>query len=177
MLPGSTAPRKRRDRGQVDGRSNEIQRLIGRSLRAVVDMAALGARTITVDCDVLEADGGTRTLSITGGFIALADAVAGLPKGDVPGRPMITSSIAAVSVGVLDGGVLVDLDYSEDSRAEVDMNVVMTGAAEFVEVQGTAESGTFGRSLLDRQLAAAEEAIRRLTALQREALGTDWPVT
>jgi ribonuclease PH len=175
MLPGSTSPRKKRERGQIDGRSSEIQRLIGRSLRSVVDMAALGPRTITVDCDVLEADGGTRTLSITGGFIALVDALATVRESLDPTRPVLKTHVAAVSVGVFGGRVLVDLDYSEDSRAEVDMNVVMTGRGEFVEVQGTAESGTFGRSILDAQLDGAEAAIRRLTALQREALGANWP--
>lgn len=177
MLPGSTSPRKKRERGQIDGRSSEIQRLIGRSLRAVVDMAALGPRTITVDCDVLEADGGTRTLSITGGFIALVDAVASVRDLLPTDRPVFTSNVAAVSVGVQEGRVLVDLDYSEDSRAEVDMNVVMTGKGEFVEVQGTAEAGAFGRKLLDAQLDAAETGIRKLMALQRDALGSDWPLS
>ncbi|MGE3317597.1 MAG: ribonuclease PH [Planctomycetaceae bacterium] len=175
MLPGSTSPRKKRERGQIDGRSSEIQRLIGRSLRSVVDMAALGQRTITVDCDVLEADGGTRTLSITGGFIALVDAIASVRASLDPSRPVLTTNVAAVSVGVFGGRVLVDLDYSEDSRAEVDMNVVMTGKGEFVEVQGTAEAGTFGRPVLNAQLDAAEAAVRRLMTLQREALGSDWP--
>ncbi len=197
MLPGSTAPRKRRDRsGKVDGRSTEIQRLIGRSLRSVVDMAALGPRTITVDCDVLEADGGTRTLSITGGFIALVDAVAameglhgqlppgrsppngpqadGLPR-EPPG-PIFTDSIAAISVGMLDRQILLDLDYPEDSRAEVDMNVVMTGSGQFVEVQGTAEGQTFSREQLDEQLTVAQRGIGRLTAIQREILGEQWPL-
>jgi ribonuclease PH len=177
MLPGSTSPRKRRDRGQVDGRTTEIQRLIGRSLRVAVDMQALGPRTLTVDCDVLEADGGTRTLSITGGFIALADAIATIRLLIASDRPVITASVAAVSVGVLDGCVLVDLDYSEDKRAEVDMNIVMTGGGEFVEIQGTAEQGTFGRPLLDTQIGAAQAAIRRLTDLQRECLGADWPLS
>jgi len=175
MLPGSTSPRKRRERGQIDGRTSEIQRLIGRSLRAVVDLAALGPRTITVDCDVLEADGGTRTASITGGFVALVDALSTLRSLLPPGTKVLTDSVAAISVGILGGRVLTDLDYSEDKGAEVDMNVVMTGAGRFVEVQGTAESGTFGRALLDEQLSAAELAIRRLTALQRECLGADWP--
>ncbi|MBX3438807.1 MAG: ribonuclease PH [Planctomycetaceae bacterium] len=178
MLPGSTAPRKRRDSGgKVDGRSTEIQRLIGRSLRSVVDMAALGPRTITVDCDVLQADGGTRTLSITGGFLALVDAVAAISDGD--GRPLrgvFTDSVAAVSVGVLDRQILLDLDYSEDSRAEVDMNVVMTGGGRYVEVQGTAEGQSFSRDELDAQLALAEAGIARLTAIQRATLGDQWPL-
>ena len=174
MLPGSTSPRKRREREKLDGRTTEIQRLIGRSLRAVVDFAALGPRTIIVDCDVLQADGGTRTLSITGGFIALADALDAV-------RPLLTApvligSIAAVSVGVVDGEALLDLDYAEDVRADVDMNVVMTGRGEFVELQGTAERRTFGRDILDRQLALAEAGIRQLTAIQRHALAEKWPL-
>ncbi len=175
MLPGSTSPRKRRERGKVDGRSNEIQRLIGRSLRSVVDFAALGPRTVTVDCDVIDADGGTRTLSVTGGFIALVDALATIKDSLPTDRPVLLSSVAAVSVGVLDGTALLDLDYHEDSRAEVDMNVVMTGAGEFVEVQGTAEGRTFGRNLLDEQLGLAESGIAALTTLQKEALGDTWP--
>jgi ribonuclease PH len=185
MLPGSTVPRKQRERNRIDSRSSEIQRLIGRSLRSVVDFAALGPRTITVDCDVLEADGGTRTLSITGGYIALADAVARL--GSVGGflrnpptgfgetglhssRPILLDSVAAVSVGIVDGDVLLDLDYREDSRADVDLNVVMTGRGEFVELQGTAERRTFSRDQLDAQLALAADGIARLTALQRAVL-------
>jgi len=176
MLPGSTSPRKRRERGKTDSRSTEIQRLIGRSLRSVVDFAALGPRTITVDCDVVAADGGTRTLGITGGFIALADAVRSV-RGELPGgNRVLTDTVAAVSVGVVDGEGLLDLDYAEDSRADVDMNVVMTGRGEFVEVQGTAERGTFSRDALDRQLAMAAEGIARLTALQRETLSSEWPL-
>ena len=170
MLPGSTSPRKRRERNRVDGRSTEIQRLIGRSLRSVVDFAALGARTITVDCDVLEADGGTRTLSITGGFIALADAIRSLGD-DVPAdRPILKSNVAAISVGVCDGEALLDLCYEEDVWAEVDMNVVMTGEGEYVEVQGTAEGQTFGREMLNRQLDLAEKGIRELVELQNRLL-------
>jgi ribonuclease PH len=173
MLPGSTSPRKAR---RADGRSTEIQRLIGRSLRAVVDFEALGPRTITVDCDVVEADGGTRTLSITGGFIALVDAVSTLSRGPLSDRPVFLDSVAAVSVGVVDGEVLLDLDYVEDSRAEVDMNVVLTGRGEFVEVQGTAERRSFPRSALERQLVVAEAGIAQLTAWQREILGAKWPL-
>lgn len=176
MLPGSTSPRKRRERSKIDGRTNEIQRLIGRSLRAVVDFEALGPRTITVDCDVLDADGGTRTLSITGGFIAVVDALAAFKDALPVDRPVLQSSVAAVSVGIVEGAVLLDLDYSEDSRAEVDMNVVMTGNGEFIEVQGTAESRTFNRRLLDRQLELAQAGIDRLTAIQREAFGGEWPL-
>ncbi|MCC7419725.1 MAG: ribonuclease PH [Planctomycetaceae bacterium] len=174
MLPGSTSPRKRRDREKVDGRTTEIQRLIGRSLRSVVDMAALGPRTITIDCDVLQADGGTRTLCITGGFIALAEAVHSL-SAVLTGGPVLTGSVAAVSVGIVGGVPLLDLDYSEDVRADVDFNVVMTGRGEFVEVQGTAERAPFTRDLLNQQLALAQSGIERLTQLQRGTLGTAWP--
>jgi len=172
MLPGSTSPRKRRDRTKVDGRTTEIQRIIGRSLRAVVDFEALGERTIVVDCDVLEADGGTRTLSITGGFIALADAVAGL---ETP-SPVLQDSVAAISVGLRDSQLLLDLDYDEDSQADVDLNVVMTGSGELIEVQGTAEGQTFSRQMLDQQLDLATAGIAELTRLQREALGSAWPL-
>lgn len=177
MLPGSTSPRKSRDRGtSVDGRTTEIQRLIGRSLRAVVNLNGLGLRSIYVDCDVLEADGGTRTLSITGGWIALVDAVNSI-RDRLPGTvPVFRSNVAAVSVGIIDGETRLDLDYSEDSRAEVDLNVVMTGANEFVEIQGTAEGKTFQRQQLDEQLAMAEQGIRVLTNIQRSALGVDYPV-
>lgn len=178
MLPGSTAPRKPRERGgKIDGRTTEIQRLIGRSLRAVVDLEALGPRMITVDCDVLQADGGTRTLAITGGFIALADAVAAVRDRLPAGRNPFLNSVAAVSLGLVDDRLLLDLDYSEDSRAQVDCNIVMTGTAEFVEIQGTAEGGTFTRAQLDAQLQLAQAGIARLTALQRDALGPNWPPT
>lgn len=175
MLPGSTVPRKKREREKMDGRSTEIQRLIGRSLRAAVDFAALGGRTITVDCDVLEADGGTRTLSITGGFIALCDAIASIKQELLTDRPVLKQSIAAISVGVFEGVPILDLDYSEDSRAEVDLNVVMTGAGQFIEVQGTAEGQPFSRELLDKQLDLAARGIAQLTQLQREALDGNWP--
>lgn len=176
MLPGSTSPRKRRDRGKVDGRTTEIQRLIGRSLRAVVDMEALGPRTITVDCDVIQADGGTRTLSITGGFVALVDAVNSLAGDDLDPRSVFTGSVAAVSVGIHNGEVLLDLDYSEDSRAEVDLNVVMTGGGSYVEVQGTAEQGTFDDAQLTAMLSLAKTGIQRLTSLQGDTLGAEWPL-
>lgn len=171
MLPGSTAPRKQRERSKVDGRTNEIQRLIGRSLRAIIDFEALGPRTVTVDCDVLEADGGTRTLSITGGYIALADALNSIKSALPTDRPVLKANVAAVSVGVFNGEVLLDLCYVEDSRAEVDMNVVMTSAGEFVELQGTAEQQTFNRDLLNRQVDLAEHGIRKLIELQNQALG------
>ncbi|MDP1799170.1 MAG: ribonuclease PH [Planctomycetaceae bacterium] len=176
MLPGSTSPRKRREREKLDGRSSEIQRLIGRSLRQAVDLKALGARTITIDCDVLEADGGTRTASITGGFIALCDAVATLKDVLPSGRPVIVRSIAAISAGVVNGVPVLDLDYIEDSTAEVDLNVVMTGNGGFVEVQGTAEGAPFPRKFLDAQLALAEQGIAQLTQLQRDTLGAEWPL-
>lgn len=177
MLPGSTAPRKSRERGgKVDGRTTEIQRLIGRSLRAVVDLEALGPRMITVDCDVLQADGGTRTLSITGGWIALADAVASLSPQLTSGKPVFRSNVAAVSLGRVAGELLLDLDYSEDSRAEVDANIIMTGAGEYVEIQGTAEGRTYSRAQFDELLELASAGIERLTGLQREALGSAWPL-
>lgn len=174
MLPGSTSPRKRRERGKVDGRSTEIQRLIGRSVRAVVDFVALGPRTITIDCDVIEANGGTRTLSITGAFIALVDALNSLPTDSFTG-PVLLDSVAAISVGMTDGNVLLDLDYEEDSQADVDMNVVMTGKGEFIEVQGTAEGRSFSREQLDDQLKMAQLGIEQLTELQRTSLGDIWP--
>ncbi len=175
MLPGSTAPRKKREREKMDGRSSEIQRLIGRSLRSAVDFAALGGRTITVDCDVLEADGGTRTLSITGGFIALCDAIASIRRELSTERPVLTKSIAAVSAGVFEGTPILDLDYIEDSRAEVDLNVVMAGSGEFIEIQGTAEGKPFSRELLNQQLDLAARGIIQLTNFQRETLGCEWP--
>jgi ribonuclease PH len=176
MLPGSTSPRKRRDRGQVDGRTTEIQRLIGRSLRAVVDFAALGPRTVTVDCDVLEADGGTRTLSITGGYIALVDALASIRAPEFELRRTVTGSVAAVSVGIVAGEVLLDLDYHEDSRADVDLNVVLTGAGQFVELQGTAERGTFDDAQLSGMLAVASMGLAQLMRLQQEQLEEKWPL-
>lgn len=177
MLPGSTSPRKSRERsGKVDGRTTEIQRLIGRSLRSVVNLEALGRCSIIVDCDVLQADGGTRTLSITGGWIALVDAIVSRTVERTEGLAVLRTNVAAVSVGMVDDELLLDLDYSEDSRAQVDTNVVMTGTGEFVEIQGTAEGRTFTQAQLDGQLALARLAIARLTAIQREALGTAWPL-
>jgi ribonuclease PH len=177
MLPGSTSPRKPRERaGKVDGRTTEIQRLIGRSLRAVVDLDALGPRTITVDCDVLQADGGTRTLCITGGWIALVDAAASVKDKLSPECPVFRSNVAAISAGIVAGELLLDLDYSEDSRAEVDANMVMTGAGEFVEIQGTAEGRTFSRPQLDALLALATRGIDHQTEFQRRLLGGDWPL-
>lgn len=176
MLPGSTSPRKNRDRaGKVDGRSVEIQRLIGRSLRNVVNLDKLGERTLWIDCDVLDADGGTRTASITGAFVALVDAVASIEELAGTVKEVVTDSVAAVSVGVIDGQVLVDLDYSEDSVAGVDMNLVMTGKGEFIEVQGTGENSSFSLPQLQGMLASGSEAIASLTSHQRQALGENWP--
>jgi ribonuclease PH len=177
MLPGSTSPRKRRERdGKVDGRTTEIQRLIGRSLRAVVDLDALGERSITVDCDVLEADGGTRTASITGAFLALVDAIATIKERPFPDRSPLTDSVAAVSVGLVEGKPALDLDYQEDFAASVDMNVVMTGAGRFVEVQGTGEEATFTDDELAALLKLAKTGIRQLTELQKKAVGRSWPL-
>jgi ribonuclease PH len=170
MLPGSTSPRKQRDRGtKIDGRSSEIQRLIGRSLRGVVNLSALGERTVAVDCDVLEADGGTRTASITGGFVALVAALHSLPEFSGNQPLPLTDSIAAVSVGIVDGTPLLDLDYNEDVRADVDMNVVMTGSGRFVEVQGAGEEATFDKDQLLAMISLAEQGLGELTRLQRRA--------
>lgn len=174
MLPGSTSPRKKRDRsGKIDGRTTEIQRLIGRSLRAIMDLEALGERSITVDCDVLQADGGTRTASITGGFIALASLVQSeLPESSIGNGP-IKDSVAAVSAGVIDGSVRLDLDYQWDSAADVDMNVVMTGSGRFVEIQGTGEEATFDDDQLTQLLSLARKGIRDLTKQQISALNSN----
>lgn len=177
MLPGSTSPRKQRDRGgKVDGRTTEIQRLIGRSLRAIVDLDALGERTLTIDCDVLEADGGTRTASITGAFVALVDALRAVqPLLPDPQRLPLTTSLAAVSVGIVKGTPLLDLDYQEDVEAEVDMNLVMTGRGEFVEIQGTGEEATFTDEQLAQLLALGRAGIKTLTEHQKAALKSHWP--
>ncbi len=172
MLPGSTTPRKPRDRKRVDGRTTEIQRLIGRSLRAVVDFEALGERTIVIDCDVLQADGGTRTLSITGGFLALCEAVLTL---ETP-RPVLKDSVAAVSAGVVEGRPVLDLDYAEDSSADVDMNVIMTGSGRFIEVQGTAEGEPFDEAVLQELLRLGRSGIQQLSERQRESFGNSWPL-
>jgi ribonuclease PH len=178
MLPGSTSPRKRRDGPKQDGRSVEIQRLIGRSLRAAVNLDTLGEVSITVDCDVLQADGGTRTAAITGGWVALYDALTALARlqgAPGPGKYLI-GQVAALSVGMVAGNLEVDLDYARDSKADVDMNVVMRGTLDavpndFIEVQGTGEQGVFGRAQLDRLLDAASGGITELFSLQRKALG------
>jgi ribonuclease PH len=173
MLPRSTNTRTDREaaRGKQSGRTQEIQRLIGRALRAVVDLSALGPRTIQLDCDVLQADGGTRTAAITGAFVALHDAVSWLSGRGLLRQSPIRDFVAAISVGVYQGTPVLDLDYAEDSACGCDMNVVMTGAGNFVEVQGTAEGETFGRAELDRLLALAESGIRNLISQQRSALG------
>jgi len=173
MLPRSTHTRTDREaaRGRQSGRTQEIQRLIGRSLRAVVDLARLGARTIQIDCDVLQADGGTRTASITGSFVALHDAVSELMRAGTIADSPIRDHVAAVSVGVYAGVPVLDLDYAEDAACATDMNVVMTGAGGFVEVQGTAEGQPFSRGELDALVALAERGIRSLIACQRDALG------
>ncbi len=172
MLPGSTNTRKARDKaGKVDGRSVEIQRLIGRSLRSIVDLSKLGERTLWIDCDVIDADGGTRTASINGAYVALVDALESvkdlLPH---PITSILTDSIAAVSVGLVNGGVRLDLEYVEDRDADVDFNVVMTGSGKFIEVQGTGEEATFSRKELDALVDCAALGIAEITALQRAAL-------
>jgi ribonuclease PH len=177
MLPHSTSPRKARERGiKIDGRTTEIQRLIGRSLRSVADLAALGERSILVDCDVLEADGGTRTASITGALVALVDCIRSvqdrLPD---PNRFPLTDSIAAISVGIVNGQAALDLDYEQDVNADVDMNVVMTGRGRFVELQGTGEEATFGDDDLASLIQLAKTGIGQLRESQKTALGPAWP--
>jgi ribonuclease PH len=177
MLPGSTSERNEREasRGKLSGRTQEIQRLIGRSLRAVTDLEMMGEVQITVDCDVLQADGGTRTASICGGYVALHDACSRLVAAKKMGAHPVTDTCAAISVGIVDALAYLDLDYSEDVRAEVDMNVVMTGEGQsgerrFVEVQGTAEGKAFSRTELDDLVALAEQGINEIFGLQREML-------
>jgi ribonuclease PH len=174
MLPRSTHERMAREaaRGKQGGRTLEIQRLVGRALRAGVELRELGPRTITVDCDVIQADGGTRTAAITGGFVALALAIRALKERRVVASSPVKRRVAAVSVGILDGSVCLDLDYEEDSTADVDMNVVATGDGELVEVQGTAEGKAFRREQLDRMVDAALAGIARLQAAQERALAT-----
>jgi len=172
MLPASTSERSVREvnKGRPGGRTQEIQRLIGRSLRAVIDLSKLGERTITVDCDVLQADAGTRTASITGGFIALSLALRGLRERGAIGDDVLRDSVAAVSVGIVNGEAVLDLCYEEDAGADVDSNVVMTGSNRLVEVQGTAEGDPFSRAELDALLDLATAGIERLTTIQRDAL-------
>ena len=172
MLPRSTSERMGREaaRGKQGGRTMEIQRLIGRSLRAVVDMKKLGERTITVDCDVIQADGGTRTASITGGFVALAEAVNKLMADGLIKNNPLTGSVASVSVGIYKGTPVLDLDYAEDSNAETDMNVVMTDSGQFIEVQGTAEGHPFSEEEMQQMLALARKGITELCARQKAVL-------
>jgi ribonuclease PH len=178
MLPSATHTRSDREsvRGRVGGRTHEISRLVGRALRACIDLAALGENTIAIDCDVIQADGGTRTAAITGGYVALADAVTWLRAAKKLNDPQpLSCSVAGVSVGVVGGRVRLDLSYEEDSGAEVDMNVVATDAGTFVELQGTGEGATFPRSTLDRMLDVALDGCRRLTAIQQAALTEPYP--
>jgi ribonuclease PH len=177
MLPGSTNTRKARDKaGKVDGRSVEIQRLIGRSLRAIFNLDKLGERTLWIDCDVLEADGGTRTASINGAFIAVMDALHSLKAELPPIQEIVRDSVAAISVGLLNDVELLDLEYVEDRDAEVDLNLVMTGSGQFIEVQGTGEEATFSRSQLDRLLKLGKHGVDKITAAQKKALGAQWPL-
>jgi ribonuclease PH len=172
LLPASTRVRTRRESstGRIKGRTHEIQRMIGRSLRAALDLRKLGDRTITIDCDVLQADGGTRTAAVTGGYVALALAVKELIKAGVVHRNVWRAPVAAVSVGVVHSETLLDLCYQEDSQAEVDLNVVMNARGQYVEVQGTAEGKPFERAVMDKLLDLAQEGIKELLAAQKEAL-------
>ncbi|MGB3560497.1 MAG: ribonuclease PH [Geitlerinemataceae cyanobacterium] len=170
MLPGATPQRQSRELLKLSGRTQEIQRLIGRSLRAALDFSALGERTITIDADVLQADAGTRTASITGGYVALADAMQKLVKNGELDRSPIRTAVAAISVGLIGGEPFLDLNYPEDVAAQVDCNVVMNGELESIEIQGTAEEGSFSRSQLDRLLDLAEGGIGELLELQRQVL-------
>lgn len=176
MLPRSTNTRSDREsvKGRIGGRTHEISRLIGRSLRAVVDLDALGENSIVLDCDVLQADGGTRTAAITGAYVALADAVTWAKNEGIllAGATPLNGSVAAVSVGIIDGEPRLDLHYDDDVRAETDMNIVMTGDGRFVEVQGTAERGAFDRAMLDRLLDLGSAGCAELTVLQQQALGS-----
>src|SRR6266496_5232005 len=178
MLPSATNTRSDREsvKGRVGGRTHEISRLIGRSLRACIDLAALGENTIVIDCDVIQADGGTRTAAITGGYVALADAVSWLAAASRLADPLpLSCAVQAISVGVVDGRVRLDLPYEEDARAEVDMNVVATDAGTIIEVQGTGEGATFARSTLDTMLDIALAGCAELTRLQTEALAGPYP--
>lgn len=177
MLPRATQVRTIREsaRGRISGRTHEIQRLIGRSLRAVVDLTRLGERTVHIDCDVIQADGGTRTASITGSFIALKDALEKLKTGLGWEKIPVEDWVAATSVGKIDGRLILDLCYQEDSRAEVDMNVVMTGSGRFVEIQGTAEAEPFSREEMDEMLSLAEHGIEKLIEIQKQVLGISGP--
>jgi ribonuclease PH len=172
MLPRSTKTRSTREstQGRVGGRTHEIQRLIGRSLRAVIDMSLIGERTFWIDCDVIQADGGTRTASITGAYVALVDAVEYLRKEVSIPRDPIIDSVAAISIGVVDGQTFLDLNYEEDSKAEVDCNFVMTGRGRFIEIQGTAEGQPFSKEVFEKMMAMAAQGIDKLTAIQHQVL-------
>lgn len=170
MLPGSTGQRKTRNTKGIDGRSQEIQRLIGRSLRSIIDLKALGERTIWIDCDVIQADGGTRTASITGAFVALSDAVSKIMLQGLITQSPITTNVAAVSVGVVNGEVMLDLCYEEDSAAHVDMNLVMTAEGEYIELQGTGEERPFDKKQLNALLEFGERGIEALIKAQNEAM-------
>lgn len=172
MLPRSTGSRNVREsvRGRMGGRTHEIQRLIGRALRAVLDLSALGERTLLIDCDVIQADGGTRTASITGAFVALSDALKKMQDKKIIRKNPLNDFVAAVSVGLVDGLPLLDLNYGEDSRAEVDMNIVMTGAGRFVEIQGTAEAAPFTRAEMEEMIRLGEQGIHQLISIQKESL-------
>ncbi|NIO11281.1 MAG: ribonuclease PH [Deltaproteobacteria bacterium] len=174
MLPSSSPTRIPREsaRGRVGGRTHEIQRLIGRSLRAIANLNSLGERTVWIDCDVIQADGGTRTASITGAYVALVEAVRKSTEAEISEAKLIEDSVAAVSVGIVDGKVSLDLNAAEDSHAEVDMNFVMTGSGKFVEVQGTAEQVPFSKARLDRMLEAAQKGIKELLQVQKKALAS-----
>jgi len=170
MLPRSTNTRTPRDTGKGSGRTFEIQRLIGRSLRSVTDLKGFGEKTIWVDCDVIQADGGTRTASISGAYVALVDAFQTMVEKGMINKIPVHDSVAAVSVGKVDGKILLDLNYEEDSRAEVDMNVVMTGSGKFIEVQGTAENAVFSKKEMDALIRVAEKGIKKLTVFQKKIL-------
>jgi ribonuclease PH len=172
MLPGSSQARIGREssRGKVGGRTHEIQRLIGRSLRAITDLTNLGERTVWIDCDVIQADGGTRTASITGAYVSLCQAIRSWQERGIIAQEPIKDSVAAVSIGIVNGKILLDLCYEEDSKADVDMNFVMTGSAKFVEVQGTAESAPFTKKQMDKMSEIAEQGIKELLRAQKQAL-------
>jgi ribonuclease PH len=171
MLPRSSAQRISRERSKVGGRTHEIQRLIGRALRSVVDMNALGERTVLIDCDVIQADGGTRTASITGAYIALVEALQHIKAQEMIDQVPVTDYLAAISVGIVDGKPVLDLCYKEDSAAEVDLNLVMTGTGKIVEVQGTAEGEPFSKAEMNKLIALGEKGVKALIKKQREILG------
>jgi ribonuclease PH len=174
MLPGSSQQRIGREssRGRVGGRTHEIQRLIGRSLRAIADLKCLGERTIWIDCDVIQADGGTRTASITGAYVAVVEAARGWLDREIIVQNPIKDAVAAVSIGIIDGKILLDLCYEEDSKADVDMNFVMTGSGKFIEVQGTAESAPFTRKQMERMAEIAQGGIKELLKAQKQVIGS-----